>query len=553
MLKSLYIKNYALIDSLEMDFESGFSVITGETGAGKSIILGALSLILGQRADTKALKQGEAKCVIEGTFDVSAYDLKSFCEEAGIEYDPETYILRREILSSGKSRAFINDSPVSLTEIRDLGNFLIDIHSQHQNLMLGDTHFQLQVVDSLSATGTLLKEYKQAFKIYRQAEKALHELQDVAAQNKADEDYFRFQYEALSEAKLAEGEQEELEQEQSTLNHAEDIKSALYKVYGLLSDDDKGIVTQLKDGLNAANSLAGIYQNAESIAQRLESAYIDLRDLSSETERWAGDVDFDPERSAFIEERLDQLYTLQQKHKVSTIAELIVIYNDLGVKLSNIDSYDQQIEELQKDLQGKQEKMLTLAEKLSKQRKSAAPKIEKQLINKITYLGMPNVRFECMITPKSHPDTTGIDDLQFMFSANKNVPLQPVADVASGGEISRVMLCLKSMIAGATALPTIIFDEIDTGVSGEVADKMGQIMNEFGQQMQVIAITHLPQIAAKGKSHYFVYKADDQTQTTTNLKRLSDKERIQEIAQMLSGSKITDAAIENAKEMLGIK
>lgn len=553
MLKSLYIKNYALIDSLEMDFESGFSVITGETGAGKSIILGALSLILGQRADTKALKQGEAKCVIEGTFDVSAYDLKSFCEESGIEYDPSSYILRREILASGKSRAFINDSPVSLTELKDLGGFLIDIHSQHQNLMLGDTQFQMQVVDALAGTSALLKEYKEAFKIYKQAEKALAELQETAAKSKADEDYFRFQYEALSEANLTEGEQEELEQEQDTLNHAEDIKSALYKIHSLLSDDDRGIVPSLKEGLNAANSLSGVYANAESISQRLESAYIDLRDLSSETERSAGDVEFDPERLAFIEERLDQLYTLQQKHRVSSIAELIAIYDDLGAKLSSIDSYDQQIEELQKSLTQKQEKMLTHAEKLSKQRKTAAPKIEKQLIDKITYLGMPNVRFECAISAKDHPDNTGVDDLRFMFSANKNVPLQPVADVASGGEISRVMLCLKSMIAGATALPTIIFDEIDTGVSGDVADKMGQIMKEFGQQMQVIAITHLPQIAAKGKAHYFVYKADDQLGTTTNLKRLSDTERVQEIAQMLSGSKITDAAIENAKEMLDIK
>lgn len=553
MLKSLYIKNYALIDSLEIDFESGFSVITGETGAGKSIILGALSLILGQRADLKAIKQGESKCIIEGTFDVSAYDLKDFCEQAGIEYDPQTYILRREILSSGKSRAFINDSPVSLTELKDLGGFLIDIHSQHQNLMLGDTHFQLQVVDSLSGTGTLLKEYRQAFKVFKQAEKALFDLQELAAQNKADEDYLRFQHEALSEAKLTEGEQDELEQELSVLNHAEDIKSALYKIHSLLSDDDKGIVSALKEGLNAANGLTGVYSNAESIAQRLESAYIDLRDLSSETERSAGDVEFDPERLAFIEERLDQLYTLQQKHRVSSITELISIYEELTAKLSNIDSYDQQIEELEKDLQAKQDKMLTCAEKLSKQRKSTTPKIEKQLIEKITYLGMPNVRFECRITAKPHPDSTGIDDLQFMFSANKNVPLQPVADVASGGEISRVMLCLKSMIAGATALPTIIFDEVDTGVSGEVADKMGQIMKEFGGQMQVIAITHLPQIAAKGKAHYFVYKADNQTETTTNLKRLTDYERIQEIAQMLSGSKITDAAIENAKEMLGTK
>lgn len=553
MLKSLYIKNYALIDSLEIDFESGFSVITGETGAGKSIILGALALILGQRADLKTIKQGETKCIIEGTFDVSAYDLKSFCEEAGIDYDPDTYILRREILSTGKSRAFINDTLVSLNDLKDLGSQLIDIHSQHQNLMLGDSRFQMQVVDLLAATGSLLKEYREAFKLYKNADTALSNLKDLAARSKEDEDYLRFQFEALAEANLVEGELEELEQEQETLNHAEDIKLALYKVYTLLSDDDKGVVSSLKEGLTAARSLSGIYVHAESIVQRLETAYIDLKDLSTESERYAGDVEFSPERASFIEERLDQIYSLQQKHRVSSVAELIAIYNDLAQKLTSIDSYDQQIEELQKELIQKQEKMLVLAKKLSKKRKSATKNIEKQLIEKVAYLGIPNVRFECEITARNYPDASGIDDLQFMFSANKNVPLQPVAEVASGGEISRVMLCLKSMIAGATALPTIVFDEVDTGVSGEVADKMGHIMQEFGGQMQVLAITHLPQIAAKGKAHYFVYKSHEGDSTTTNLRKLTEDERIKELAQMLSGSHITDAAIENAKVMLGKK
>lgn len=553
MLKSLYIKNYALIDSLEIDFESGFSVITGETGAGKSIILGALSLILGQRADLKTIKQGETKCVIEGTFDVSAYDLRSFCEESGIDYDPTTYILRREILSTGKSRAFINDTPVSLTDLKDLGGQLIDIHSQHQNLMLGDSRFQMQVVDLLAGTGSLLKEYQDAFKLYKNADTALSDLKDLAARSKEDEDYIRFQFEALREANLVEGELEELEQEQETLNHAEDIKLALYKVYTLLSDDDKGVVSSLKEGLTAARSLSGIYSHAESIIQRLDTAYIDLKDLSAETERYAGDVEFSPERASFIAERLDLIYSLQQKHRVSSVAELIVIRDDFAKKLTGIDSYDQQIEELQKELIQKQEKMLALADKLSKKRKAATKNIEKQLIEKVAYLGIPNVRFECDITAKKHADASGIDDLQFLFSANKNVPLQPVAEVASGGEISRVMLCLKSMIAGATALPSIVFDEVDTGVSGEVADKMGHIMQEFGGQMQVLAITHLPQIAAKGKAHYFVYKSHEGDSTTTNLRRLTEDERIKELAQMLSGSHITDAAIENAKVMLGQK
>lgn len=551
MLKSLYIKNYALIDSLEMDFDSGFSVITGETGAGKSIILGALSLILGQRADIKSIKQDAAKCVIEGRFDVSAYDLKNFCEETGIEYDPDTYILRREILSSGKSRAFINDTPVSLTELKDLGSLLIDVHSQHQNLVLGDTRFQMQVVDTLGGAGALLKEYQTSFKEYKQADKALSDLQQQASKNKADEDYLRFQFEALKEAKLVDGEQQELEQELQTLNHAEEIKSALFKVYNLLSDDDRGVVPALKEGLNVAKVLSGIYANADSIIQRLDTAYIDLRDLSTETGRYAEDVEFSAERMLFIEQRIDQIYTLQQKHKVSSVGELITIFSDLQQQLNNIDSYDQQIEELQKIVHIKQDLMLKLADKLSKLRKLATKSIEKQLIEKVAYLGMPNLRFECEILAKDHPDAMGVDDLRFMFSANKNMPLQPVADVASGGEISRVMLCLKSMIAGATALPTIIFDEIDTGVSGDVADKMGQIMQEFGNQMQVIAITHLPQIAAKGKTHYFVYKLDEKDTTTTNLRKLSHDERIKELAQMLSGSQITEAAIENAKVMLG--
>lgn len=552
MLKSLYIKNYALIDSLEMDFEPGFSVITGETGAGKSIILGALSLILGQRADIKSIKQGENKCVIEGMFDVSAYDFKSFCEETGLEYDPDSYTLRREILATGKSRAFINDSPVSLNDLKALGNLLIDIHSQHQNLVLGDSRFQMQVVDILASTRSVLKEYANAFKKYKQAEKALAELKEQASRNKEDEDYFRYQFEALNDAKLTEGEQEKLEVELKELSHSEEIKTALYKVYTMLSDDDRGVVSALKEGVSTAQNLKGIYINAESIFQRLESAYIDLKDLSAETERYAEDVEFNPERLAFIDERLDLIYSLQQKHRVSSIAELLNIYNSLGEKINNIDLYEQRIEELQNELNIKEEIMLSLAEELSKKRKAAIPDIEKKLIEKVAYLGIPNVRFCCTIERKNYPDSSGIDDLQFLFSANKNIPLQPVAEVASGGEISRVMLCLKSMIAGATALPTIIFDEIDTGVSGEIADKMGQIMQEFGREMQVIAITHLPQIAAKGQVHYFVFKADEGDTTTTKLRRLTNEERVKELAQMLSGSEITDAAIQNAKVMLGL-
>lgn len=542
-----------MIDSLEIDFESGFSVITGETGAGKSIILGALSLILGQRADIKAIKQGESKCVIEGSFDVSAYDLKAFCEEKGIEYDPDSYILRREILSTGKSRAFINDSPVSLTDLKELGSQLIDIHSQHQNLLLSDTRFQMQVVDALAGNKDLLSKYQQAFHQYKQSEKALAELREAVRKSKEEEDYLRFQIESLTEAALQEGEQEELENELETLTHAEDIKSALFKIHSLLSDDDKGIVLELKEGLNTSQQLAKVYARSEEISERLQTAYIDLKDLASEMDKLANDVEFNPERLAFIESRLDLIYTLQKKYHVNAVSELLALYEEFKQKIENIESSDQQVEALEKEVHEKSEKVFALAKQLTDSRTSITDSFEKDLTDRVAYLGMPNIRFRSEIITEKHPNIYGLDSVLFQFSANKNIPLQPVAEIASGGEISRLMLCLKSMIAGATALPTIIFDEIDTGVSGEIADKMGEVMREFGKNMQVLAITHLPQIAAKGKAHYKVYKSDDEHTTTTNLVRLSDEERLTEIARMLSGSTVTEAAIQNAKVMLGKK
>lgn len=542
-----------MIDSLEIDFEPGFSVITGETGAGKSIVLGALSLILGQRADIKAIKQGESKCVIEGSFDVSAYDLRAFCEEKGIEYDSDSYILRREILSTGKSRAFINDSPVSLTDLKELGSQLIDIHSQHQNLLLSDTRFQMQVVDALAGNKELLSRYQQAFHQYKQSEKALAELREAVRKSKEEEDYLRFQIESLTEAALQEGEQEELENELETLTHAEDIKSALFKIYSLLSDDDKGIVLGLKEGLNTSQQLAKVYARSEEISERLQTAYIDLKDLASEMDKLANDVEFNPERLAFIESRLDLIYILQKKYHVNAVSELLALYEEFKQKIENIESSDQQVEALEKEVHEKSEKVFALAKQLTDSRTSITNSFEKDLTDRVAYLGMPNIRFRSEIITEKHPNIYGLDTVLFQFSANKNVPLQPVAEIASGGEISRLMLCLKSMIAGATALPTIIFDEIDTGVSGEIADKMGEVMREFGKNMQVLAITHLPQIAAKGKAHYKVYKSDDEHTTTTNLVRLSEEERLTEIARMLSGSTVTEAAIQNAKVMLGKK
>lgn len=551
MLKSLYIKNYALIDSLEIDFENGFSVITGETGAGKSIILGALGLILGQRADAKAINQNENKCIIEGEFDITEYNLSKFFTERDIEFD-KNCILRREILITGKSRAFINDTPATLTDLKELGNMLIDIHSQHQNLLLGDSRFQMQVVDTLAGNKALLRDYQESFKDYKSALKALDELKEVVRLNKEEEDYLRFQYNSLTEANLKEDEQEELESELEQLNHAEDIKSGLYKIHTLLSDNDQGIVPRLKESLNTSQSISSFFQRSDEFTERIQTAYIDLKDLGSEVERIAEDVEFNPERLNFIEARLDTIYTLQKKYSTNNISGLLALQCELAKKLENIESSDENILLLEKEVNIKAEIMLKLAQKLSKNRQSITNKFEKELIQNAAYLGMPNIQFKSIFEKESQPNNFGIDKLTFMFSANKNASLQPIAEIASGGEISRIMLCLKSMLAGAMALPTIIFDEIDTGVSGEIADKMGIIMQSMGKNMQVLAITHLPQIAAKGSAHYWVYKVDNETSTTTNLRRLTDLERLEEIAKMLSGSMLTDAAIENAKVMLNL-
>lgn len=550
MLKSLYIKNYALIDTLNISFESGFSVITGETGAGKSIILGALSLIIGQRAETKYIKKDADKCIVEGVFDTSNYNLQSFCEDNGIDYDPNTFILRREILSSGKSRAFINDSPVTLNELKLLGEQLIDIHSQHENLLLANQDFQLRVVDVIANNKEDLLKYQKCFEVLRQQSKELKQLEELIAQNKEEEEFLRFQYKTLAEAKLSSDELEELEEEQQLLTHAEDIKSNLYKIYALLSDDETNIVASLKSCLGNIHQIENVYPKASEFSSRIESAYIDLKDLSTDIERLANDIDFNPERLSFVQERLSIIYNLQTRYKVANIQELIDLQESLKNKLDQIDLSDDNIESLKKKLKATEAEAIKLAEVLTKSRKKSTSLIEKELITKIATLGMPNAKLECKITPRKVLDHDGADIIEFLFSANKNMPLQPVAQVASGGEISRFMLCLKSIIAGAAALPSIIFDEIDTGVSGEISDKMGIIMQEFGKSMQVIAITHQPQIASRGKNHYKVFKKDEKDKTTTHLTILDKEQRIEEIAGMLSGATITDFARENAKFML---
>lgn len=551
MLKSLSIENYALIDSINIAFDKGLTVITGETGAGKSIILGALSLILGQRADSRHIKQGENKCLIEGLFDISSYNLKSFFKQRDWEYDETECILRREIWSNGKSRAFVNDSPVYLNDLKELGDRLIDIHSQHQNLALNDNLFQLNVVDTLAATEDELSNYEKAYTEYHSSLKELNDLLNQYQKNKEEEDYLRFQHKSLSDASLKPGEQEQLEEELEALTHSEDIKSGLFAVIAMLSEDEKSIESLLKTTKDRLQIVQNVYPKVTDLTERVRTAYIDLKDVREEASRYFEDIDFDPERQQLIEDRLSTIYGLQKKHSVTTVDELILLRDEIAVQIQNIDSLDERLSILEKETSEKRSLMLEKGRLLSNKRKNAVPEIEKQLIDRLTYLKITNSRFKCEFKEKTNPDSTGIDNLEFLFSANKNTALQPVSEVASGGEISRLMLCLKAMIAGATALPTIIFDEIETGTSGDIADRVGTIMRQMSREMQVIAITHLPQIASKGDEHLVVYKEETQNGVNSNIKVLTNSERVEEIAQMLSGAEITLEAIENAKAILG--
>lgn len=553
MLRSLYIQNYALIEKLDISFGAGFSVITGETGAGKSIILGAIGLLLGQRAEVKAIRQGASKCVIEARFDISAYGMEPFFEENELEYEEEC-ILRREVYASGKSRAFINDTPASLVQMKELGEQLIDVHSQHQNLLLNKEGFQLNVLDILSHNDEQLSVYQSLYREWKQAQQDLADLIARAEQNKADEDYIRFQLEQLEEANLSAGEQEELEQETDTLSHAEEIKAGLFRVGQLLTSDEGGLLAGLKESLNAMLGLQKVYSPATELAERLESTYIELKDVSQEVSSQEEDVEFNPERLEEVNDRLNLIYTLQQKHRVTTVEELLALTEEYAAKLAAITSYDERIGELTILCDTLYNKVKKQAAVLTKARTSAAREVEKQMASRLVPLGMPNVRFQVEMGMKKEPGVHGEDTVNFLFSANKNGALQSISSVASGGEIARVMLSIKAMIAGAVKLPTIVFDEIDTGVSGEIADRMADIMQEMGEQdRQVISITHLPQIAARGCAHYKVYKQDNETETNSHIRRLTDEERVEEIAHMLSGATLTEAALNNAKALLGIK
>lgn len=553
MLRNLHIQNYALIESLDLDFTEGFSVITGETGAGKSILLGAIGLLTGQRAETAAIRTGAAKCVVEGIFDIEGYDLLPLFEEHDIEYDTEC-IVRREIAATGKSRAFINDTPVPLTILKQLGERLIDIHSQHQNLLLNTEGFQLRVLDTLSGDKSIRQQYAEAYRHYRDTAERLNELREQLTGDQGDEEYIRFQLEQFDEWRFQEGEQEELEQELELLTHAEDIKDSLYRIDTALSGDEGGQTSALRSIVAQLRSLSSIYPGAEEWHERMESLYIELKDIAGEVSDASESISFDPERQAWVEQRLDTIYTAQQKHRVGSVTELLDIAQRFRDTLQRIDEAGERIAAMEKETAAALEVLQHAAEALTAQRRSVATTFEKEIAARLIELGMPNTRFSVDITPRRQPDTTGADSVAFLFSANKNSALQNIADVASGGEISRIMLSLKSIIAAATAMPTLIFDEIDTGVSGTIAAHMADIMESIaGHGRQVISITHLPQIAAKGTTHYKVYKEDTDDATVSHIRMLTTDERISELAQMMSSGTLTEAAINNARDMLGME
>ena len=555
MLKKLDIRNFTLIDHLEMALYPGFSVITGETGAGKSIVIGAIGLLLGNRADAKQVKRGCDKCIIEATFDLSIYHsdvLKDFFEDNDLDYEPEECLLRREVNANGKSRAFINDTPVTLALMRELGEQLIDVHSQHQNLLLSKEDFQLNVVDIIARDRQQLADYRAAFAEYRSAQRRHEELREQIATSRDNEDFLRFQQKELSEANLASGEQEQLEQEAELMSHAEDIKRALHEADYGLSGDDTGIVNLTRSIAAQLRSVADVYPDAQELAERLESCFVELKDISQEIASKVDDVEYDPQRFNLITQRLDTIYTLQQKFHVQTVDELLDRLNGINAQLDNIDNSDEELQELERSVEKLHAVCVEKAVVLTDMRRKSAMVVEQELSKLLVPLGIPKVRFKVEVSP-ADLSTNGADKVMFLFSANSSTDMQPVSQVASGGEIARVMLSLKAMISKAIGLPTIIFDEIDTGVSGRVAEQMAHIMRDMGKaNRQVLCITHLPQIAAAGSTHYKVAKQETEHGTVSTMTQLSDEQRITEIAQMLSGSDVSQAAVDNAKSLLAL-
>ncbi len=548
MLKELHISNYALIENAQIDFDNGMSVITGETGAGKSILLGALSLLQGQRADLQVLFDKEKKCVVEGTFDVANYGLQPLFEENDADYDDLT-IIRREIMPNGKSRAFVNDTAVNLSFLKTLSNRLIDIHSQHQNLLLSDMNFHLLVTDAVANTSDALDDYKATYTEYKSLQSKQKSLVESNERLKQDAEYISFQHQQLADAKLTDGEDAELERERDLLTHSGEIKTELSFVVDAL-EADEAVVATLHSVENKLTKIAQFLPADLNATERVETARIDLQDLLQSLKVQNESLDFDPERMTFVEQRLDLIYSLMQKHRVQSVNELLAIQSEMEQKLSSIASFDDELMEVSKQIAETRKVLTEKAERLSQMRSGVFPTIETYVCNQLKDMGMQNARFVVNRT-KTDFGPTGIDEVKFLFAANRSGEPTEISHVASGGEMSRVMLSIKSLLSRTKGLPSIIFDEIDTGVSGEVADKMGRIMTEMAENMQVIAITHLPQVAAKGRCHYRVYKVDEEDRTVSNIVRLKDDERVQELAKMLSGSVVSDAALQNARELLG--
>ncbi len=550
MLSNLHIQNYALIDSAEIELGPGLTIITGETGAGKSILLGALGLLLGDRADASLLFDKSRKCVVEGKFTVGKFGLKKFFEDNDLDYSDET-IIRRELTSEGKSRAFVNDTPVAISFLKQIAPRLLDVHSQHETLTLTNSSFQLSALDAVAGNDKLNVEYAERFKRYRKSLSALEELKELEAQSKKDLDYFTFQFEELDSLELKEMEQDELESELKTLENAETIKSGLAKSYGALNGGEENLVAGINAVKISMNQLSKYNPKVAALAERLNSSLIELQDIAAETEQLEEEIVYDPNRLAMVNERLDAIYRLQQKHGVRTVTELIVLCEDLRTKIDAIASLDSQLIFAEKEMNEALALVREPGEKLTAQREESAPKLSKEIKSMLAELGMPAAQLKVEMETMTEPLNSGFDKVQFMFTANKGSELQPISKVASGGELSRLMLSLKAMLSRGASLPTIIFDEIDTGISGDIAAKAGGIMHKMGANMQVITITHLPQVASKGDTHLFVYKEEVGKKTVSRIKQLSDKQRIEEIAKMLSAGKPGEAARENAKELLG--
>ena len=553
MLTHLHIENYALIEQLDLELHDGFSVITGETGAGKSILLGAIGLILGNRADSKSIKTGAARCVVEATFNLNGYDCTDFFTENDLEYDASECIIRRELTSTGKSRAFINDTPVQLTLLKTLGDRLIDIHSQHQNLLLSQANFQLSVLDTIAENAPLLQQYQTEYSAYRQLCDDYDQAVNQAQQSHDDEEYLRFQLQQLTDAKLQDGEQADLEAEQEILEHAEEIKQALYSAGEALqtTTDGNDALSLMRSAMQSLEHITSVMPVADDLLQRLQSCNIELQDIADEIASQSDSVEYNPERLSFVSERLGTIYSLQKKHHLSSVAELLELQASLEQKLNLITNSDELLAELQKKRDAKRAEAAAIADKLHKKRTDAAKTLQKQISTILQSLGMPNVQFQVDMQT-GELNSAGIDTATFLFSANKNVPPQPLSKIASGGEIARLMLSLKFILASKQNLPTIIFDEIDTGVSGVIAEKMAHIMSDMASYgRQVISITHLPQIAAIGQHHFKVYKDDTTDSTLSHIIPLTPEQRIEEIAHMLSGANLTEAALQNAKALLG--